>query len=154
MGEAKGYQATVEKQILGGLGSVDVALERNGIAIACEICITTTVEHEFENIQKCLAAGFHRIIAVSSERKTLNEMKALVVDALSEDQVQKLILCTPEEILPLLEGLEAEAAGKEVRSKGYKIRVNYRVTNAADLKTKKQAIAKTIVEAMKRMKTI
>src|SRR5581483_9349056 len=153
MGESKGYQVTIEKQILGGLGSVDVALEKDETAIACEICITTTVEHELENIQKCFAAGFQRIIAVASEQKTLNAMKVLVVDILSEEQIRRLTLCHPEEVLPFLEGLEAEAAGKDIRTKGYKVRVNYRATNAAEVKTRKQAIAKTIVQAMKRLQS-
>ncbi|MGH8545615.1 MAG: type IV secretory system conjugative DNA transfer family protein, partial [Gammaproteobacteria bacterium] len=36
MGEDKGYKATVEKEILGGIGKVDVALEKDATSIACE----------------------------------------------------------------------------------------------------------------------
>ncbi|MDP9114244.1 MAG: hypothetical protein M3O20_11265 [Acidobacteriota bacterium] len=42
--ENRGFAVTVEKSILGGLGLVDVALEKSGRAIACEISVTTDAE--------------------------------------------------------------------------------------------------------------
>src|SRR5205807_7360973 len=41
LAEDKGFMATIERPVLGGKGSVDVALERNGTKIACEISIST-----------------------------------------------------------------------------------------------------------------
>ncbi len=45
LAEDRGYRATIEQPILGGVGSVDVSLERGEQRIACEISITTTDEH-------------------------------------------------------------------------------------------------------------
>src|SRR5262249_3120389 len=66
--EARGYTVIIEKSILDGLGSVDVALEKGSLSIACEVSVTTDPDHEIGNVQKCLAAGFETVILVSSEK--------------------------------------------------------------------------------------
>ena len=56
--EDLGFRSTIEKGVLDGKGSVDLLLERAGHTIACEISITTTIDHEVGNVAKCLKAGF------------------------------------------------------------------------------------------------
>jgi hypothetical protein len=43
--EGMGYRATIEKPLDNGC-SVDVALEKENVSIACEISVTTTSAHE------------------------------------------------------------------------------------------------------------
>ncbi|CAN5392014.1 hypothetical protein BH23VER1_BH23VER1_07290 [soil metagenome] len=62
--EAAGYRVTIEKPTPDKTGSVDVALERSDGAIAVEISVSTSVRHEIANIQKCLAAGYPKVLAV------------------------------------------------------------------------------------------
>jgi hypothetical protein len=69
MSENKGYRATIEKEILGGIGKVDVAFEKDGRSIACEISITTNLDHELLNLQKCLAGGFEHAISSQPKRR-------------------------------------------------------------------------------------
>jgi hypothetical protein len=45
--EELGFLAVIEKEILDGDGSIDLSLERPGTAIACEISVTTSTDHEF-----------------------------------------------------------------------------------------------------------
>ena len=47
--EPLGFRTVIEKQILDGQGSVDLLLERGDLTIACEISITTTIDHEVGN---------------------------------------------------------------------------------------------------------
>ena len=47
---------------------------------------------------------------------------------------------------------EAEGAGKEGTVLGYKVKVKYKPVTEAEKKTRKQAIAETILKAMKRLK--
>lgn len=75
--ESRGYRAIVEKQILGGLGSVDVALEKAGASFACEISVTSTPEQELGNIEKCLAGGFDRVFVVFNEKEGCGESERL-----------------------------------------------------------------------------
>ena len=150
--ESKGYRATIEKQILDGLGSVDVALEKNSHSIACEISVASTPEQELGNIRKCLAAGFAFIAVVSSERKTLNKAKEFVLPTLSEDEATRVQFLTPEELFEFIETLEATAAGKEETVRGYKVKVQYQPLGEAEKSSRKQAVSQVILGAIKRLK--
>jgi len=48
--EALGFRGIIEKEVLGGQGSVDLLLERQDQTIACEISISTTIDHEVGNV--------------------------------------------------------------------------------------------------------
>ncbi|MGA2147320.1 MAG: helix-turn-helix domain-containing protein [Bryobacteraceae bacterium] len=106
--EGRGYVVTIEKQILDGLGSVDVGLEKGGHTIACEVSVTTDAEHETGNVQKCLAAGFDEVILISSEKKLLTSVRHALVAALSTAQYRQVKFCTPEEAFSYIESLGAK----------------------------------------------
>ena len=108
--EARGYAVTIEKQILDGLGSVDVALEKGGRRIACEVSVTTDAEHETGNVEKCLAAGFDEVILISSEKKVLTSVRHALVAALSTAQYRQVKFLAPEEAFSFIESLEATSA--------------------------------------------
>jgi predicted DNA-binding transcriptional regulator AlpA len=110
--EARGYSVMIEKPILDGLGSVDVALEKGSRSVACEICVTTSSEHELDNVQKCLAAGFGEVIFVSSEKKVLTAVRHALVSVLSSAQYRQLKFLTPEEAFSHIEGSEVKSADK------------------------------------------
>jgi len=108
--ENRGYTVTVEKPILGGLGLVDVALEKADRAIACEISVTTEAEHEAGNVQKCLAGGFDQVIVVSSDKKVLSKIHGAVAEAVSKEQLKKVRFMAPEELFSFIECLEASVS--------------------------------------------
>jgi len=109
-GENRGYLVTIEKPILDGLGSVDVALEKGSRLIACGVSVTTDAEHEVGNVQKCLAAGFEDVILISSEKKVLTAARQALVGALSTAQYKRLRFLSPEEAFSFIESLEVQAA--------------------------------------------
>jgi excisionase family DNA binding protein len=109
-GEGRGYTVTIEKTILDGLGSVDVAIEKGSHAIACEISVSTNAEHEIGNVQKCLAAGFKDVILISSEKKVLTAVRHALVAALSSAQFRQIKFLTPEGTFSFIDGLEAKVA--------------------------------------------
>jgi excisionase family DNA binding protein len=108
--EGRGYAVVIEKPILDGLGSVDVALEKGSRSIACEISVTTDAEHETGNVQKCLAAGYQEVILISSEKKLLASIRHALVAALSTAQYRQVRFLTPEEAFSFIDGLEAKIA--------------------------------------------
>jgi excisionase family DNA binding protein len=112
--ETRGYAVTIEKPILDGLGSVDVALEKGGRTIACEVSVTTDAEHETGNVQKCLAAGFDEVILISSEKKTLTSVRHALVTALSTAQYRQVKFFAPEEAFSFIESLEVKSAAVPV----------------------------------------
>ena len=68
--EARGYAVTIEKPILDGLGSVDVALEKGSRAIACEVSVTTDTSTKSATFKSAWPPDFEEVILISSEKKT------------------------------------------------------------------------------------
>jgi excisionase family DNA binding protein len=111
-GEARGYAVTIEKAILDGLGSVDVALTKGTRMIACEVSVTTDAEHETGNVQKCLAAGFNEVLLVSSEKPLLTAVKHAAISALTPQQYKLVKFLTPEQLFAYIESQEATAGSR------------------------------------------
>ena len=78
MAEEKGYKAVIEQPTPDGLGRVDVGLERSGKKIACEFSVTTNSDQELSNIEKCLKAGYDKVVMCSPEKRSLEKIRALL----------------------------------------------------------------------------
>jgi hypothetical protein len=152
LAEDKGFKATIEKPVLGGKGSIDVALEKEGRLIACEISVSTTSEQELGNIQKCIAAGFEIVLVISPEKKNLTRIRQQAESSLEKGTIKNIRYLTLEEFLTFLDEEEAKAATKETTVRGYKVKVKYRPVDEAEKKTRRRVITQTIVQAMRRMK--
>ena len=125
-GQKLGFAAESEKQLAkGSMQAADVVLRRGHVHIAVEIASTSSnINHEFENIQKCLKAGFSRVVAVASGRKFLDGLAAAVRGALGSETAAKVGYQTPDEFIDELRRLAAASelpppaqplAAKEVR---------------------------------------
>jgi len=152
LGEERGYRAILEKSVLSGSGLVDISLEKNKEKIACEITVTTSPTHELANIQKCLAAGYDTVLALSHEKKQLNSIRKLARESLDDSANEKIHYFLPEEFINFLDDKQIQEKNTEKIVRGYKVKVNYKSVNATEQKQKRVAIAKLIVESMKRMK--
>jgi len=151
MAEEKGYKATIEEPIEGG--RVDVGLSKNRQKIACEISVTNTPEHECGNIEKCLNAGYDTVIMCSQDRKHLARIRDFTTEKLKAPALEKVQFLEPEELLFYFEEEGARASTKEERIKGYKVQVNYQPVDRADKERKREAVAKVILGAFKRLKS-
>jgi len=150
--EEKGYRAIVEEPTPDGLGKIDVGLKRGDKRIACEISLTSTNEQELSNIEKCFKAGYDKVILCSPEKKTLREVKKLATPRLKESDLEKILFFQPEELFFYLEEEAASEAGKEERVKGYKVKVQYQPVEEAEKRTKREAVAQVIVQALRRLR--
>lgn len=151
MAEDKGYKATIEQPTPDGQGKIDVSLERDGKKIACEISITSTPDYELGNIEKCLKAGYEKVILCAPDKKALEKIKVLTTQKFTDQDQERIFFFHPDELFFFLEGEAAKDAGKEERVKGYKVKVKYQPVNEADKQTKREAVAKVIIGALKRM---
>jgi hypothetical protein len=150
--EDKGFRVTVEKPVLNGLGSVDVAIERDDLSIACEISVASTAEYELRNIEKCLAAGFHHVAVISAEKKTVAKLREFVPAHLDPEHAERVQILLPEEFFSFLEKVESQISGKESTVRGYRVKVKYRPVEEGEKKARSQAIAETIGQALRRFK--
>jgi hypothetical protein len=130
---------------------VDVALEKDGLSVACEISVTTTPEHEVSNLQKCLAAGFTYVVQIATDRKSLTALAASAKNLRVADP-ERLQFLLPEELFAFLEEQDVAAKSDGATVRGYRVRVKYKPVSANEQKAKKKVIAGTIMEAMRRLK--
>jgi hypothetical protein len=147
--DAHGWRATIEQQILDGLGSVDVALENGEHRIAAEISVSSKTDYEVGNIQKCLASGFTQVVSVVVDRRSLQRLKKMVAEQLGEASSRVQVL-SPEDLFIFLDGIgKAMPTIAERTSRGYKVRVSHAQPGTAV--SPAHMIAKTVVGALKRI---
>ena len=113
-GESRGYRVTIEKPVLDGLGSVDVALEKTGSPlIACEISVTTTAKHEIGNAQKCLASGYEQVLLIAADKKALERVKGEVAAALNANQRKRVQVVLPDQVFASIAAFEVRTPSQE-----------------------------------------
>ena len=112
--EDRGYTVTIEKPVLDGLGIIDLVLERRGAEpIACEISVTTSPDHELQNAQKCLAAGFTHVFLVAPDKETLGRVRTRAASVLPASQMKKVRFVLPEQVFGSVSVLESRDVAAE-----------------------------------------
>jgi hypothetical protein len=154
IGEDKGFRATTESEVFGGVGRIDVALENDAHRIAVEIAVTNTTDYELQNIQKCLAARFDRLVVVSTDSRHLNRIQERAKLVLNEFQLSKVSFIEPEHFHLFLDSLQivpvVEAEPEKI--KGYKVKTTFKETSRAESETKKNVILEILSRAWRRNK--
>jgi len=128
---------------------VDVGLEQNGKRIACEITVTTSPEHELQNIRKCLASEYDVVILCSPDKKALEKVKALCIKELTKKDLQKVIFLEPDALVQFFEEEAAKNAGKTDNVKGYKVKVNFQPQQESDKQIKRQALTQIVLKSFR-----
>lgn len=117
--ESRGFRTTIEKALDGGAGSVDVALEKDTLSIACEISVTSSVEYELGNLEKCLAAGYGFVLMIGTEEEQLHKLREKASAAVEGGSLERVRFLTPAEAFTFIQSLEQESGANQ--SRGYAI---------------------------------
>lgn len=123
LAEEYGYVAKLEVPTPDGAGLVDVLLEKERQTIAIEISVTTTATWELHNIQKCLMAGYSRVIVCTDDPAKRKQLQNKLVP-LSTGEQEKVAVITSADI-PALFAHESRPEPGEAVLKGYRVKVNY-----------------------------
>jgi hypothetical protein len=151
-----GFRAEIEKQLSKGSNqAADLILKRDDLAIAVEITVTTSTSHEFENVQKCLAAGYARVAVISTSRKRLEEIAAAVQGGLGSTAAAKISFHTPDEFIAELQKLAAAQQPQppfppgERKSHGRTVRRHLPELSSEELKQREDLVNKMLVDTMR-----
>jgi hypothetical protein len=147
MAEARGYKASLEEPTADGKGRVDVHLERNAKKIAVEVCVTTELEWELHNIEKCFGSGYDLVIECSNENKTLDGLRKKI-QGLDTVIQKKVLVLEPDALFQFLDMEVAKDATTEVKVKGYRVKVEYSAD--VDAAAKKDLIGKTVLDSIRK----
>lgn len=146
-----GYKVTIEGQVL-GTRAADLALEKNGISIACELCITTGFVHELGNIRKCLDAGFTHVVAITPKPDRLEGLRATIEQQLEDDELERVRCLLPDEFFSFLKEIDTPVAdGAPMARRGYKVNTKYKTMREREATARQQQIASVIAQAMRRL---
>jgi hypothetical protein len=120
--EALGFRVIAEKEV--PKGKIDLVLARDGTEIACEITITNTIDYEIHNIAKCLAAGFQRVVVVSTSESKLAKLSAAAMNTFGAEEAKALSFHLPDAFIASLSGEampKTVAPKEEVRTRGGRV---------------------------------
>jgi hypothetical protein len=121
--EALGFRSVIEKPVLDGQGSVDLWLERTGQNIACEISISTTIDHEVGNVAKCLKAGVPKVAVICLDEERLRKISNAVSGSLGSELAARVEYFQPDPFIAFLKALQSPAPQpSETEYGGYKIK--------------------------------
>jgi hypothetical protein len=143
LGQERGFLAVLEEPV--GSGRVDVALRRDGIAIACEISVSTEVTHELGNAKKCLDGGFQYVALVSSDDGKRKRLKTAIAKGNNYNAVN---VCSPEELAVFLDALAMPPTPDERITLGYKVRVKRQNQSASDMATRRDTVGKIVTRSI------
>ena len=152
-----GFQAEVEKQLAKGSNqAADLLLQQGGTTIAVEITVTTSVDHEFDNVKKCLAAGLTRIAVVSTNPRQLEAIAAAVQGGLGSEAAAKVSYHSPDDFIAELRKLAAEIKARpasalppsEVKSHGRPVRRHWPKLSAEEQEQKESIAVRVIGNTM------
>ncbi len=151
--EKVGFHCVIEHPVLDGDGSVDLLLERADKRIACEISITTPIDHEVKNVIKCLKAGFSVVAIVCIDESRLKRIESAVAGSLGHERAAQVAYYHPDSFIsslvppPLPPSPTAPSLPTERR--GYKIKRSVSDKSPETLKARDKAAIQSILELMK-----
>jgi hypothetical protein len=145
-GEAAGYRATIEKPVLDGNGSVDVALESDEKKIAVEISVASTVTYEIANAAKCLEAGFDEVVLVVKDAAKRAKIGKAANAQLGGDPRVRII-----DAETFIQELASSASPTTRSAGGYRVSVRYAAL-ASRPESARDVLAKTLAGSVGRPK--
>ncbi len=120
-----------------------MALRREVHSLACEIFVTTSVEHEVGNVEKCLAEGFDEVVLLALNRGTLAKVRRAVEARVGEKDRERLHFMSPEEFFTFLD-VPPEPV-EEMTVSGHKVKVKYRPATGEAAARKSKSVSEILL---------
>ena len=150
--QERGWRAVIEQPVSDDTSQVDVALERNGVTIACEVSISTSVEHEMANAKKCLAADYAHVYLIATSERRLSGLRKAASERFPAYEFDRLGFFLPDEFVTHLASLDVGTVPAETVSRGYKVKVTQGPANFKQGKERREMVTGLIAQSLKRMK--
>lgn len=151
--EALSFRSVIEKQILDGQGSVDLLLERGAQTIACEISVSTTIDHEVGNVAKCIKAEFQKIIIICLDGERLKKIARAVAGSLGADSAARVSYYLPDDFIADLKAIAVSAqppAETQKARRGYQVKRAFTKLSTQEQKQREDEAIQAITESMRR----
>lgn len=146
LAEERGFRAVIEAPVAGG--QIDIALYRDTLSIAVEVSITTDVDHERANLEKCHAGGFEHVVLIAQDARRAAQYRRALAEVIELRAVRVL---EPSDLAEFLDAFEPEPGLPEEQTvRGYKVRVSRQSFTPEEAAKRRQAVARTIAKSLGR----
>ena len=142
-----GFSATIEQQVHGGKGRIDVALTRDDIRIACEVSVTTKLDQERRNIEKCLAAGYDQVWVTSPDSAQLEKLREGLLSSLPTEIRERVSCLSEDELIAQLDALTTQTSVSQSRVLGYDVHVVHTKISPLQSKDRRKRLAAVLSSA-------
>lgn len=109
-GEAEGFVVDIEDSLGPSGSTVDVLLNGHGLRIACEIGVTTSVQHELGNIKKCVSLDCDLIFWICTDTEEIAAAREAFLASVDVPPSADIRFLTPEEAIQCLSELASPGA--------------------------------------------
>ena len=145
LAEQRGFRVALEEELSDRSGRIDVLLQRDQTAIACEISVTSTPDQEVENVRKCLGAGFQQVLVIAADQRRLERLKSAIEKEVSPDGLARVAFAVPEAIV---EYLDAQVMPSTELVRGYSVRVTRKTIASNEAEARREAIGLVIARSI------
>lgn len=154
----QGFRATLEFPVGEGKETIDVGLLRDDLRIACEVSVTTTIDHEMGNARKCLKAAFDFVLLITSDLVRRTQMKDAVQGHFSPAEQGRIHCLSPDESVefvsskPPLISVSTASIEKSQRKvvRGFMVKRKFVLLTPAERAAKSKAAFEILAEEMKK----
>ena len=151
-GEAQGFRAIVEVDVLGGAGRVDVVLIRDDVRIAVEVAVTMTAEQIAASVTKALTAGFTVAVVLFGEDSIRQQDEGPAFELLDANDRLRVKFLDADGFRALLQELSDEAQ-TQASPAGYRVVVENQRISADAVTARRRTLARLIGAALLRDRT-
>ena len=148
--EALGFRSVIEKRIVGSQESIDLLLERADEKIACEISVTTTIDHEVGNVAKCLKAGMPQVAIICVDADRLRKIETAVIGSLGAETATRVSYHQPDQFIAHIRTLPMPAPKDSVTiHRGYRVKRTTAKLTAEEHQQREDLANQVIAEAVR-----
>jgi Helicase HerA, central domain len=154
LGEQSGWRVTLEETVLEGTGRIDVVARRGDDCILVEVSVTTTREHEYANIKKCLefghtlgGAGNIHVLLIATPARHLTSMKRHIDPLLTASEKAIVRFMSPEELPTFFDALAVHTPAAPSIVKGYKVRSKVVASSPDEAIARRRAVAHVLANS-------
>jgi hypothetical protein len=151
--EDLGFRCIIEHPIPGSKEGIDLYLKSEGQEIACEISISTTIDHEVSNAAKCLKAGIAKVAMICLDDARLQKIATAISGSLGSELTARVGYFRPDPFIQYLKALPPPPPQTSEKTfAGYKVKHSAPKLSPEEQKAKEDIAHKLLSEALRKKK--
>jgi hypothetical protein len=138
-----GFGVSVETKCKNSDGAIDVLIEGEKKTFAVEVSVTTSPEHELENLKKCLNENVDQVLCVSPDQVRRLEIQNLALERLPQSQSAQIKYLAPDMVDDYLKQFDER---ETTLIRGYEVVVRIAPSEPVDVAYRESRIRQVLAQ--------